>query len=69
MPPRKEYTVTGNDGSRIGKGDTVTVAFEGVVRDVTRDGYLILKTANGTFAHFDPSYQVVLKSEKPKTTK
>lgn len=64
MPAKKDYTITGNDGLAIAKGDTVRVGFEGVVTDVTREGYLILRMPNGTLAHFDPNYQGVVKIHK-----
>jgi len=61
MPAKKEYTITDNAGFTVAQGDTVRVGFEGVVRAVTREGYLILKMPNGTLAHFDPNYQGVVK--------
>ena len=64
MPKRSEYTITDNAGFSVGKGDTVRVGFEGTVTDVTKEGYLILRTANGTLAHFDPHYQGVVKIHK-----
>lgn len=65
MPTKRNYTITDNGGFSVGEGDTVRVSFEGVVRSVTRDGYLILKTPDGTLAHFDPSYQGLLKIHNP----
>lgn len=64
MPAKKDYTIRDNAGFTVEKGDTVRVGFEGVVRDVTRDGYLIIRTKDGTLAHFDPSYQGVVKIHK-----
>lgn len=61
MPAKKAYTVNDNAGFAVAKGDTVRVGFEGVVTDITKDGYLILRTPNGTLAHFDPNYQGVVK--------
>lgn len=61
MPARKEYTVKDAVGETIRKGDTVRVGFEGTVRSVTRDGYLVLKMSDGTIAHYDPTYQRLYK--------
>lgn len=64
MPARKEYTRTDNAGFEVRKGDTVTVAFEGVVRSVDRDGRMVLKTPQGFFTSYDPDYQGLTKHHK-----
>lgn len=65
MGARKKYTVTDNAGFAVAEGDTVRVSFEGVIRSVTKDGFLILRTPDGTLAHFDPTYQGLLKIHNP----
>ena len=64
MPGKREYTVQDATGATITIGDTVRVGFEGVVRSVTPAGWLVLRMEDGTTAHYDPTYQRLVRLNK-----
>jgi hypothetical protein len=64
MPAKRDYTIQDATGATITKGDTVRVGFEGVVRSVTREGWLVLRMSDGTTAHYDPTYQRLVRLNK-----
>lgn len=62
MPTRGDYTTKDYHDNEVHKGDTVTIAFTGEVRSVSRDGLVILRTPDGTTTAFYPQYQTMLKN-------
>lgn len=69
MAPRSDYTTHDTAGYIVKAGDKVTIAFEAEVRSVSRDGLVIVKTANGGITAFYPDYQAMhkLHNDSPKS--
>lgn len=62
MRTRTDYTVKDSAGTEVHKGDRVTVTFTAEVRNVSRDGYVLLKSPEGTITGWYPYYQKMHKT-------
>lgn len=64
MPTRRVYTIRDVRNAEVQKGDQVTITFTGEVREVTREGNLVVKSPNGYITAVIPSFQNVIKTSK-----